>query len=538
MREPSAVRSRRSAGPRAPGRLPPLKHVVMSPATLVVAFAFAILCVLAPILAFPLPPLTDYPNHLARMRVIMTIGSDPDIARYYEIHWHIIPNLVMDLVVPVFARVTDIYHAGQAFTAVCFVMLATGIFALNAALFRSAPVAGLAALPLLYNRVFLIGLLNYWFGVGLIMWAMAAWIRLRERWWPWRVLVSTLFAIALFFCHLVAVGIYGMTLLAFELWRLRARRTVPLAHRLAELAVTGVPFLPVVALLLASPTWGLAHETQWSLSSKLDGLHFVISTYSDPYDFALAAAIAAILGWAAHRGALRVHPAGVFLLGLGAVAYVATPNVMLSAYLVDVRLPIAIVLIAIAFTTIGVADLRLRYGVSLALLVVLVLRVGEVWWNWQDLSAQMMEVRESTRFIEPRGARVLVAQSANTSDDEALDYGLAHAGCLAIIERSALVTDAFTYAGKQIMSLRPAYRHHAATSDVDLPSLDELLGRITPGKPSRYDPTYWEQWQDNFDYLYVIYTDDDDPKPAPEALTMLYEGDRFRLFKIRKPGQR
>ena len=53
-----------------------------------------------PILVYPWPPLSDYMNHLARMHVIAAINTDPDLSRFYEVHWQIIPNLMMDLVVP------------------------------------------------------------------------------------------------------------------------------------------------------------------------------------------------------------------------------------------------------------------------------------------------------------------------------------------------------------------------------------------------------------------------------------------------------
>src|SRR5262249_50229692 len=125
----------------------------------------------------------------------------------YEIHWQIIPNLAMDVVVPLLARLTDIYHAGQAYVVMSFVLTATGIFALNRVLFGRWSVFCIPALPFLYNRIFLVGGVNYWFGVGLAFWALAIWVLLRERPWPYRLLTSTGFALALFFSHLFALGI-------------------------------------------------------------------------------------------------------------------------------------------------------------------------------------------------------------------------------------------------------------------------------------------------------------------------------------------
>ncbi len=498
--------------------------------------AVATAATIAPVLIYPIPPLADYPNHLARMHVIATIGADPDLARYYDIHWQIIPNLIMDLIVPSMTRVMDIYHAGQAFTVVCVLLAATGVFALNRALYDGWPVIGLAALPLVYNHIFLVGLMNYWFGVGLALWATAAWVALRERAWPWRFVVSTLFAIALFFCHIFAAGVYGLALLAFELWRLRKRRDVPLVPRLVDFAATGLPFLPILALLMMSPTWGLSGRNEWSLEAKLDGLTYIISAYAQFLDFALAAALVALLAWAAFLRELRVHPAGWILLGLGMVAYLAIPNVTLTAYLVDQRLPIAIVLIALAFTNLQAPRRLAEGGIVLALCFLLAVRIVEVGINWHTLARQDAQVRASAQLIEQRGARVLIAQSDDTSDDDARDFALSHAGCLAIIERSAFVADAFVFAGKQIMAVRPAYRRLAETTDTELPSVDDLTDADAVGALAG-DPPYWQQWQDKFDYLYVMYAADDFTNPAPDILTLLYSGDRFRLYKIRKSSQ-
>ena len=52
---------------------------------------------------------------------------------------------------------------------------------------------------------------------------------------------------------------------------------------------------------------------------------------------------------------------------------------------------------------------------------------------------------------------------------------LVHAACLAIIERSALVTTAFTVVGKQILHVRPEYRARVDTEDGTPPMIDELV---------------------------------------------------------------
>src|ERR1700681_2503203 len=102
----------------------------------------------------------------------------------------------------------------------------SGTLALNRALYGRWSALPLVALPLLYNHVFLVGTMNYLFGIGVALWGLAFWLWLRARFWPLRFLVSAAVVMVLFFCHLSVVGLYGLGLLAIELlrlWTLRGR---------------------------------------------------------------------------------------------------------------------------------------------------------------------------------------------------------------------------------------------------------------------------------------------------------------------------
>src|SRR5258708_1752743 len=120
-----------------------------------IAALFVTLAAIAsvPILLYPWPPLSDYINHLARMHVIATIRSDPNLALFYEVEWQVIPNLMMDLIVPILQRVMNVYLAGQAYTIITFVLILSGTLALNRQLYRHWSVLPLIAFPLLYNKV-------------------------------------------------------------------------------------------------------------------------------------------------------------------------------------------------------------------------------------------------------------------------------------------------------------------------------------------------------------------------------------------------
>jgi hypothetical protein len=515
------------------GAVRPRRMAEFSGAQVAVLFAALALVAAIPIITHPLPPLSDYVNHLARMHVIASIGKDADLSRFYEIDWQIVPNLMMDLVVPRLTAFMTVYHAGQVFTVATFVLIGSGTLTLNRALFGSWSVLPLISLPLLYNHIFLVGVMNYMFGIGLALWGLALWILLRERFWAIRLLVSGAIVLALFFCHLFAVGIYGLGLLAIELTRLWMTRERPLLPRLVDFVATGIPFLPVVPLLLMSPTWDLVGEFFWEKLGKIDGLVYVIEVYSDIVAFLLIGGAAAGAIWAARHRLLRLHPVGWTLLVVGAVVYIAMPHMLFATYMADQRLPIALAFMVIACVHLEMRHRMVRRGFLALLLFLLVARVIEVDVAWADLSGNTMEFRDSVKRLK-RGASVLVAYGDKAAGDDVSDLGLVHAACLAMIERSALVTTAFTVQGKQIMHVRPAYTDRVDTEDGYPPSIEQLL--VAREHPDEAAEKYWRNWKDDFDYVYVLFTDEDTVNPVPDLLKLVYDGGRFQLYRINKPA--
>jgi hypothetical protein len=498
-----------------------------------VAVLFGVLALVAviPVITHPLPPLEDYLNHLARMHVIATIGRDPYLARFYEIDWQIVPNLMMDMVVPVLARIMNVYLAGQVFTVAALLLIVSGTLALNRALFGQWSVLPLIAFPFLYNYVFLVGLMNYEFGMGLALWALAIWVWLRERAWPLRLAVSALFVVLLFFCHLFAVGLYGLGLLAYELWRALTRVDLWPQIRAIDFAATGLPFVPVLVLLLMSPTWAHRFDYDWEPRGKIDGLIYVIEVYSDIVAFVVVAGIGAAAIWAFRRGLLRFHPVGWLLLLVGCLIYLALPRILFATYMADQRLPVAVAFMLIACVQLELRHRLVRRGFLALLLVALVLRVIEVDLAWAQLSPLTLEFRDSIKRISP-GSTILIAYADQSAGDDVRDLGLVHAACLAMIERSALVTTAFTVNGKQIMHVQTRYRDQVDTEDGTPPSVEQLLVEVTR---KDYETTaYWQNWQTRFDYVYLLFTEDEAINPAPDAMTLIYDGGRFQLYRINK----
>ena len=503
------------------------------------ALVAAVGCI--PIALHPLPPLTDYINHLSRMHVIATAGADADLARFYEIVWQVVPNLMMDLIVPPIERITNVYVAGQLYTVASLVLILSGALMLNRQLLGRWSMLPLIAAPLLYNQVFLVGTMNYVSAIGLALWSLAAWVWLRERAMALRLLVSAVFVIALFFSHLYAVGVYGLGLLAYELYRLLdLHRRMPFSHRTGrdlwqpalDFVSTGLPFLPVLLLLAMSPTWGLRSGFSWELEGKLDGLLYVIQLYSPVSALLAAGLVVLVAGLAIYQGALRFHAFAAVLLVVSAVVYVAMPRIIFDTYMADQRLPISVAFMVIACGQLNVRNAYVRPAFVAILLALVSLRVFEVQTDWSVAARTSDAVRQSMNHIE-RGSKILVAYADANAGDELRDQGLMHAACLAIIERSSMVTTAFTVVGKQIMRARGDYRDIVDTEDGTPPSMTQLL-EVAANPESEVD-AYWADWTADYDYVYLLFTRPDHENPNPTRLAAKFVGERFALYRILPP---
>ena len=499
-----------------------------------ILFAAFTLLISIPIWTHPLPPLSDYVNHLARMKVLATLDQNPRLAEYYTINWQVIPNLTMDIMVPWLARMgINIYVAGQIYMVTMFALIMSGALALNRALIGRWSTTPLFGYPLLYNFVFLVGLMNYLFGIGIALWAMAGWVALRERAWPWRYLLSAACALVLFFCHLSALGIYGVGILSYEMLRLWERRREPWPARVIEFVCGGLPFLAVTPLLALSPTMGLASSVYWEQRGKIDGLMYVIADYSDITAFLIVTVLGGAIIWAVRHRVLRFHPLVAVLLIVGGVIYLALPRVMFDTYMTDQRVPIGIAFMVLASGDLELRRRLVRRGFMVVLIVLIAGRLIEIDYNWSQLSDSTSQFRSSVKRIAP-GSKVFVAYSDRSMGDDVRDLGLVHAACIATIERSALVTTLFTVPGKQILHVKPQYEDFADTHDGTPPSVAQLI--VAAEQPQPGTPAFWLNWT-KFDYLYVLFTEDDAPNPYPSHLKLVADGDRFQLYKIIKPGE-
>lgn len=483
-----------------------------------------------PVFAGAVPPLADFVNHLARMHILAWRDGDPLLSELYRVRWAVIPNLIMDAVVPTLVRGLGIYAAGQAFTLLTLLLLATGPMAVHRALYGRVSPLPMVAFLFLYNGMLLFGLMNYLLGLGIALWGLAAWIALRDRSVWLRLPLATAIVVALFFCHLFDVGLFGLAVGSLELWRWRNQYPLRPTAMARDAALLALPFLPVPLLMLASPTLGLSTDVLWLPEGKIDGLYSIFQLYGDVADMVFAVAVGAAGVWLARRRLLRLHPAGWVLFAISAAVFLAMPRVLFGSWLADQRMPIAIVFLLIGFLK-PAGGRALGPGFYGLLIAASLFRFADVQVHWLQLGQHYDEFRASATLIAP-GAAVLVATADQPSGTEIANQAVSHAPCLAVIERDALVSTLFSVPGKQILDVAPAKRSLVDAEDGDPPSVSQMLAASdgpVPGKPH-----YWDRWPQRYDYVYVLHTHRGDDSPDPTQLQLRAEGESFQLYQIKR----
>lgn len=486
--------------------------------------------ILVPLVYTLVPPLEDYPNHLARMFVLTQVPGNALLSGFYETDWAPIPNLVMDLTVPTLASWIGVYAAGRCFIGATLLLLLLGPMVLHRTLYGSWSAWPLVGGLFVYNGFLFVGLMNYLFGVGVAVFGLAAWIRMAERGVGLRIIVSLLFCAVLYVCHLSALGLYGLGIASFEAWRLQSRESLKLADVFSSGLALGLPFVPALYLLLHSPTWGLARENVWEAQGKFEAITRFLSVYSDLVDIPFLALIVAAVVVAIRRGLVRFHRAGLIVLVVLTLAFLAMPRMAFGSWMADERLVVGIFFMTLGFVSTDLRKLEGQNAFFAICLATIAFRVVDVSVNWSTISQPLLELRTSLHAVAP-GSRILVTQ-VDDLPNGALDTALSHAPNLAVIERSALVSRLFVVPGKQIVHARLPYREHVDTEDGETPNLSQVvLAAHTP--PSTNDPHYWDRWPDFYDYLIVLGTDPDESEnPLPALLKIVHAGRGFNLYKV------
>ncbi|AMX94442.1 hypothetical protein EOA22_09615 [Mesorhizobium sp. M7A.F.Ca.US.014.04.1.1] len=481
-----------------------------------------------PVLLVDIPAMADYPNHLARMSILMRAGT-PEAHPYYEAAWAPYPNLAMDLVVPFAGRLIGIELASKLFYLVSQMLVVSGAMAVGAAAQGRVILSGFVASLFLYAMPFAFGFVNFEFGLGIVLWSIAVWIWLAERPLPLRLAIHAVFVVVLYISHLFALGLYGIVVGLYELSRWpdhieNWKRTILLVAGMAA------PVVAVGALALAYGGKVGGEGTEWALSAKL--LALVQVNGFSRYTSSAVTVVLVILSYLAvkHR-MVAVSRVGCWI-GFGLLClFILMPFRVADTAFVDGRVLLALVLILPAFVTIkrpqgsrGTLLVALAFGAGLANSGIAI---------WAQLSCRGEYRALMTAFDAiPMGSRILTGQNGLPDDPPTnlLLYPMYNAAALAVVTRNALMPTLFTYPGKQPVRPRPEVANLTVPQGGPIP-MSELEAYAAGALPP-VEAAYAAHWTRDFDYLLVIAPERSPPRHG--NLELIAEGKQFKFYRIRK----
>jgi hypothetical protein len=211
------------------------------------------------------------------------------------------------------------------------------------------------------------------------------------------------------------------------------------------------------------------------------------------------------------------------------------PFKIIGSSYADSRLPIAMV-----FILIGMVRWRALRPSAAALFCagvtgIALVRFAVVGLTFHDYAGTDADFEKSFEAI-PRGGKIFVARMADKGMRQTYGDLFIHIPTLAIAERSALETLAFTDPAKTVMITQPEFRgivvYEGLPPVIDYVVHDEIDPDATV--PPVPNPDYYLQWRTSYDYMYVLFARPGTEPPA-EGLSLAYQGQEFQLYRIEHP---
>ncbi|MBS1157370.1 MAG: hypothetical protein H6R07_3294 [Proteobacteria bacterium] len=446
------------------------------------------------------PDITDFPNHLARLHVLMHLPESETLQRYYALRpFQMGTNLAMDVLVPALARWMDALLALKLFASLAMLLVTTGTVALGRAVTGRFNYLLLGVLLFAHNAMFQLGLFNYLFGLGLALWLLSAWIIARSRTGFWHWIAFAGGCVLIYFCHLSALGVYAVGVLGYELGCAHGRGGIISRSTLHAVLLPLIQFAPAAVLhllvsnstgsyvpvsftgsgLQAALVWLVHKATILALSPSICVSGYMLG--QAVFGFFLVFALYAGFRERALKLAIPVR----WMAGLLAAAIVVLPHAGFGSNMVDIRLIPALGLMLWCGLEIGERS-TLRPKVVLGGIAVVVMLISlETTREWVVRDKEYRRIRSALTQI-PEGSTLATV----VLDDAKTPFVSPHAGAWSVIDRSALLSNFFLW---PFQPFRVAYQEPYA-------ALATQARTDAPGAPP---PAYASLRQD-YDYVLVF----------------------------------
>ncbi len=497
-----------------------------------------------PVLSVTVPPLIDYPNHLARAHILAEWDRIPALQQNYVVDWAVHPNVAFDVLMLPLTKLLSIYDAGRAVILLTLFSIVGGTLALHKVLHGRVGPWPVFTYLFLFNHSLLWGFLAYLLTAGLALFAFSGWIHWREKSRTFRILVFSTTSLVLFLGHLFGLLVYAIAVLGYEMWRTFPGK--PGFGRLAaEWSVTAAQFVLPFLLFLQwvvqtrslSPASTLYGTLEVKLVALISPVYFGMPLIDVPI-VTLVALTGVALVWCTLRKGLVFAPELRAPILLMAVAALLTPHVLADVWLIDIRFPVVLACMLVAGIRFRPEIARWERTLAAVAVVAVVLRSIFITSIWQPIDCQFDEFRSASGILE-EGASLLVVEDLGDVPETGISRNYAvywHMGALGVIERSMFYPRLFTgHTSVDVSTTRKLIDTPSGTPisrELLAVSANPLNSPFTLGQPlGRYSSVFWDGWPNTFDYVLSIRFDNS-ANPAPRYLKRIGSGSFFDFYEV------
>ncbi len=459
--------------------------------------------------------LVDFPSHLARAYVLKNYAHVPFFQQLFTLVVEPLPNMAADLFLPPLLYWWTPLTAGKIFLSVIVLLFGWGCHLLAMSIHgRPSWTAPLCAL-LAYHSNFLYGFVNYSFGLGLFLVAMALWIRFRSHWTAPRCLLITVLAVAAYLAHLSAFVFLAMGAAWLFLWDCRAQQRVVWREALPLLTLAP----PVLLYLYPWTNRVTFHHPVWpSIAEKIVGSVALFIGYEYAIDAMLLLALLAVVVLVGWRGSATVVKPFLWLAVVFLLLYLIAPKHWTGGLIsaADSRFVAPAFLLAFLAVTITLPRTLARVA-FFTLLACALLRWSTIAWDWRNLSEKTAAMVKVIEKVRPESKIYVLSPMPANRREAKLARAIVHTASYAVMRRHSVPGNYFAAKG-----VEPLFRR-------------QPRGWEDEESPVRFDPQSLTPRLQYFDYLWGCNLDGDYHRYLSERATPVAEAASCSLWDLRRP---
>ncbi len=472
---------------------------------ILIVFILLLLSNLIPLWSVKFPPLQDYPNHLARAKIIADYSSESIYQRNFSISYYPLPNLISDFILVPLVRFVSPLLAGKLLLSFYLLLLPLAVACFVATVEPRNLSYAMIAVLWAYNWFFNMGYLNYYASISIFFLCLSLGLRYYGKPSIRKWIILLMSWVVLYFSHLFSYTLMMLTLPLFVVFKIFEDR-----RRVIKIFLTALPSLALFIFYMSSGggSQRIYFRTLYKKLLALGGMYINFSPLKDI--FLLMCTVVLIMGFSSdwfHRSPLRKSKWLWVFISLF-IVYLILPYGFHGGGDVDVRMLPFLMFIGLVLVK-PPEEKMIKYFLP-AVVTIQFLQVGTTFVNYRSIDKELEPSYEAMMKNPPY--KVILPINCIAEKGRINPYQ--HFWAYYVIEKAGITPYLFAYRGQQPLRYRKAYY-----------APDEFYYKFKGAID-------WKEFLPQYDYVLVFGHEKRLEQFLKETTTFLYRDEVASVFRI------